>query len=105
MRSKSVAKVEKIANCHSHGHEQRKAQGQEREPKTTSFVSTLVQIPDSIASEKVIREAHIPRTDFLIAITGIVHLPSHDHLHKRKRAEQDNCHGERNFVHWHNHQF
>jgi hypothetical protein len=64
-----------------------------------------VQIPDSVLPEKVIGEALIPRTDFLIAETSVVHLLSHHHLHRRKRSEQNNRCDESNFVKWHNGKF
>ena len=61
----------------------------------------FVQVPDSLLPEKAIREAHIPWTDFLIAVIRMVHLSLHNQLHKNKREEQDNRHTERDFVHGH----
>ena len=61
-----------------------------------------MQVQDSVPSEQVICEAHIPRTDFLVAVIGMVYLSSHYHLHENKRSKQDNRHSERDFVHRHN---
>jgi hypothetical protein len=64
-----------------------------------------VQVPDSVLPKKIIGEADIPRADFLIAETSVVHLLSHHHLHKRKRSEQNDCYAERDFVQWHKGKF
>ena len=105
MGLESVANEEEVANANDCAHKERYGCGHERGPKGTSFISTLVQVPDSVLPKKITGEADIRRTDFLIAETSVVHLLSHHHLHKHKRKEQNGYYAERDFVQWHNGKF
>jgi hypothetical protein len=101
----SVANEEEVANAYDCAHQERYGCSHERGPKGTSFISTLVQVPDSVLPKNVIGVADIRRVDFLIAETSMMNLLSHHHLHKRKRSEQNGCYAERDFVQWHKDKF